>query len=311
MRSITLVSHARVPESSLSAQWRAQRGVTLVELMVGIAIGLLVIAVAMGALMVSRSVSGSVSDASDIQQQAAYAMRVFGTQMRQSGSVRLNLNPGAVTAAGLYKVKVAFESGVSLESSPALDSFDPRRDTVSGTETPDSLRAGYQRYTEPMFMGAAEQALSRNCLGGPADASTDQRLESVFTLNTATNELRCDGNAEGPQPILRNVANFQVRYLVQDNATSPGVSTIRSVDASAVTNRGQVQAVEVCLVLYGREAIDLPAGSTYTDCDGVTQIDMSTLPVDTAAVKRRNRMHMAFRTVFQLRSQGLIGSVIF
>ena len=160
-------------------------------------------------------------------------------------------------------------------------------------------------------MGAAEQALSRNCLGGPADASTDQRLESVFTLNTATNELRCDGNAEGPQPILRNVANFQVRYLVQDNATSPGVSTIRSVDASAVTNWGQVQAVEVCLVLYGREAIDLPAGSTYTDCDGVTQIDMSTLPVDTAAVKRRNRMHMAFRTVFQLRSQGLIGSVIF
>ncbi|MFO1265272.1 MAG: prepilin-type N-terminal cleavage/methylation domain-containing protein, partial [Rhodoferax sp.] len=36
----------------------SQRGVTLIELMVGIAIGLLVIAVAMGALMVSRGVSG-------------------------------------------------------------------------------------------------------------------------------------------------------------------------------------------------------------------------------------------------------------
>ena len=47
---------------------RMQRGVTLIELMVGIAIGLLTIAVAMGALMVSRGVSGTVSDASEIQQ---------------------------------------------------------------------------------------------------------------------------------------------------------------------------------------------------------------------------------------------------
>ena len=69
-----------------------QSGVTLIELMVGIAIGLMVVAVAMGALMVSRSVSGTVSDASDIQQQAAYAMRVIGAQVRQAGSLRINLD---------------------------------------------------------------------------------------------------------------------------------------------------------------------------------------------------------------------------
>ena len=53
---------------------------TLVELLIGIAIGLLVVAVATGALMVSRGVTGSVSDASNIQQQAAYAMRLIGGQ---------------------------------------------------------------------------------------------------------------------------------------------------------------------------------------------------------------------------------------
>jgi type IV pilus assembly protein PilW len=72
----------------------AQRGVTLIELLVGIAIGLLVVAVAMGALMVSRGVSGTVSDASSIQQQAAFAMRTIGLQLRQAGSLRLNLDPG-------------------------------------------------------------------------------------------------------------------------------------------------------------------------------------------------------------------------
>ncbi|MBS0291029.1 MAG: prepilin-type N-terminal cleavage/methylation domain-containing protein, partial [Proteobacteria bacterium] len=69
-----------------------QRGVSLIELMVGVAIGLLVVAVAMGALMVSRGISGTVSDASSIQQQAAYAMRVVGLQMRQAGSLYLNPN---------------------------------------------------------------------------------------------------------------------------------------------------------------------------------------------------------------------------
>ena len=87
-----------------------QHGVTLIELMVGIAIGLLTIAVAMGALMVSRGVSGTVSDASSIQQQGAFAMRVIGLQLRQAGSLRLNLNPGIVTAAEPYLAPAVFET---------------------------------------------------------------------------------------------------------------------------------------------------------------------------------------------------------
>ena len=60
-----------------------QRGMSLIELMVGLAIGLLTISVALGALMVSRGVSGTVTDASQLQQQASYAFRVMGQQIRQ------------------------------------------------------------------------------------------------------------------------------------------------------------------------------------------------------------------------------------
>lgn len=282
---------------------RAQGGVTLIELMVGIVIGLLTIAVAMGALMVSRGVSGTVSDASVIQQQAAYAMRVIGMQLRQAGSLRLNLNPGNSTAAEPYLAAVAFETIIPPASGP-LESFDPAQNTINGTASPVSLTVGFRRYTEAVFTSSTEQSLSRNCLGGPEDAptTTDQRLESVFTLSGS--ELRCNGNGVGAQPIAQNVANFQVRYLLQDNTTSPGISTIKSVDASGVTNWAQVQAVEVCLVLHGSESIDMPAGSNYTDCDGTT-VDMSAL---TGA--RARRMHVPFRNTFQLRSQGLVGSVL-
>ncbi len=289
----------------------AQRGVTLIELMVGIAIGMLVVAVAMGALMVSRGVTGTVSDASGIQQQGAYAMRLFGQQLRQAGSLRLNRNPGTVVAAELYLAPVAFETKAT--SATPLYSFDATKSEqiISGTAAPVTLVVGYRRYTEPTFISATDVSPSRNCLGGPADSSNHERLESTFWVSSK-NELRCAGNpnpalASPPtdtdgQPVLQNVANFQVRYLVQNNTA--GNPTLSQVDASGVTNWAQVQAVEVCLVLYGAEAMDLPAGSNYTDCDG-TAVDMSTL----TGVRAR-RMHVPFRNVFQLRSQGLIGTVL-
>ena len=74
---------------------QTQRGVTLIELMVGITIGLLTVAVAMGALMIARGIWGTVSDAGTIRQQAAYAMGVIGLQLRQAGSLRLNVDPGS------------------------------------------------------------------------------------------------------------------------------------------------------------------------------------------------------------------------
>ena len=282
-------------------QVRHQHGVTLLELMVGIAIGLLVVAVAMGALMVSRGVSGTVSDASQIQQQAAYAMRVIGTQLRQAGALRVNLNYDAAVVAEPYQAKVAIETDAPATGGNA---FSPSTSpSIQGTAT--SMTVGYRRYKEPLHAKANEESQSRNCVGGPADNTgshkDDQLLESLFTFNASKNDLRCGGNGAASQPIVNNVANFQVRYLLQDNSVG-GDSKISTVAASSLasTDWPRVQGVEVCLVLYGNESMDLPSGSNYTDCDGSTQ-DMSTQTGD-----RARRMHMVFRNVFQLRSQGLI-----
>ncbi|NMM82095.1 prepilin-type N-terminal cleavage/methylation domain-containing protein [Acidovorax sp. SRB_14] len=285
---------------SVARRALTQRGVTLIELMVGIAIGLLTVAVAMGALMVSRSVSGTVSDASGIQQQASNAMRVIGLQLRQAGSLYLNLNSTNAASVNAPTAPVAFET--TAAASGTGNSFDPATHTLLGGNSPITLTVGYRRYKEAVYSAAAEQSLVRNCLGGPADTNNDQRVESIFQLNDS--ELRCNGNGAGYQPIVQNVANFQVRYLLQDN-TTPGDTKIQYVTADSVDNWGKVQAVEVCLVLYGVEPIDMPAGSTYTDCDGATNVDMAAL----TGVRAR-RMHIAFRNVYQLRSQGLIGTVL-
>ncbi|MGQ8878463.1 PilW family protein [Delftia sp. NA_296.1] len=280
-----------------------QQGFTLIELMVGIAIGLLVIAVSMAALMVSRSVSGTVSDASGIQQQSAYVMRIIGLQMRQAGSLYLNLDPGNLKTGYAYARGVAFET--TAEGGSGMN-FDPSTDTIQGTASPVTLSIGYRRYKEPVYTHAAEQALARNCLGGPDNDSSDARIDNVFQLNG--NQLQCSGNGDNAQTLAQNVSNFQIRYLAQNNKT-PGNPLIQYV-AAADTEKwnaqqwAMVQAVEVCLVVYGNEPIDVPSGSTYVDCDGKA-VDMTKL-----TGQRARRMHIAYRNVFQLRSQGLVGSVL-
>ena len=273
-----------------------QLGVTLIELLVGLSIGLLVIAVAMGALMVSRGVSGTVSDASNIQQQSAYLMRVIGLQLRQAGSLYLNPDPSGASTGFSAMVPVAFET-----VAPAIsggNDFDPITHTLGAPS--GGLSTGYRRYKESVYTAVTDQTIGRNCLGGPTDVATntDQRVESIFQLSGS--ELQCQGNGGIPQPIAQNVANFQVRYLVQNN-TNPTNLTVQYVAGAAVTDWLTVQAVEVCFVLYGAEAINMPTGgaSTYRDCDG-TAIDMTTL-----AGARNQRMHVTYRNVFQVRSQGL------
>jgi type IV pilus assembly protein PilW len=279
-------------------KYRRQAGVTLIELMVGIAIGLMVVAVALGALMVSRGVSGTVSDASNIQQQAAYAMRVIGAQIRQAGSLYINMTY-QTNNADPYLAQVAIET--SAPASGTYNAFEPSTDTIKGAS--DSMTIGYRRYKETVTNPAnpgQDESQSRNCIGGPANNSDDKRLESIFRYNPATATLSCSGNdpAASPQPIIQNVANFEVHYLLQDNSTQ-GDSKVKRVLAAGVgADWNKVQGIEVCLVLYGNEAIDLPSGSKYPDCDG----ELKDIP---QTGERARRMHMVFRNVFQLRSQGL------
>ena len=256
-----------------------QAGLTLIELMIGLAVGLLVVAVATVSLLGSRSVTGAVSDISGIQQQAAYVMRTFGTQLRQAGSLYLDLGldadgEGEITSATAFQLRGNSEQAIT---------------EAEGT---GAITIQYTGYEEPTFANAGP--ISRNCLGAPGSipAGTTTSIESIFTLNGT--DLRCND-----QPIAQNVAAFQVRYLLQ--GTDQDDPTMLYTNSAGVADWNRVQGVEVCLVLFGTERIDVPAGGvSYTGCDG-NAVDITALTGN-----RTNRMHYVFRNVFQLRSQGLI-----
>lgn len=289
-----------------------QRGVTLMELMVGLTVGLLVIAVAMGGLMLSRGLSGTVSDASSIQQQGAYAMRQIGMQLRQAGSLYLNPDPAEAGVNDVFN-PVVFETDAKSPDG-GLD-FEQSETFVAADDA--SFSTAYRRYQDNVFISDNPFTISRNCLGGPSDPSPpdpsdppgstppfDAIVQSNFALSGTT--ITCSGNGATAQPFIQNVAQFEMSYLLQERDGPGASSTIKYVKASDFDGETDpkwrsVQGVQVCLVLYGIEPVGMPAGSSYTDCDG-TSVDMTTL-----GPERKNRMHVLFRNVFQLRSQGLIG----
>ena len=284
---------------------RQQYGVTLLELMIGLAIGLLVVAVAMGALMLSRGISGSVSDASGIQQQGAYTLRVIGQQLRQAGSLYLNPDPKNNASTDPLSA-VVFETKANAHDGG--NSFD-QTDTISGNAS--TLTTGFRRYADRVFLTDninSVDVLARNCVGAPAykknaTVNADERVESIFAFDSTKGSLQCGGNGVAAQPITQNVAQFQITYLAQTAANGSMQYRKGSDMPTASTDPAwrSVQGVQICLVLYGNESISMPAGSSYTDCDGKA-VDITTL----TDIKRKNRMHLLFRNTFQLRSQGLL-----
>jgi len=266
-----------------------QNGLTLVELMVGIAIGLLVVAVAMGALMASRGISGTVSDATSLQQQASYAFRVIGLQIKQAGSLELSLNP-TIAGASVDDTNAAMEPVAFDPPDPTgvRPSFDRSASTIAGSDSPVDFTVGYQNYTEITTGSATVPAsLLRDCLGQNSGAAV---LSSKFELDSTAHELKCTGaTAAGAQAIIGNVTDFKIRYAVQ----APGTTTMQYEDsAAAISNWGNVYAVEVCLELTGSENTPTASG-TYKNCSGT----------DTSY---GDRLKMVFHNTYQIRSQSQV-----
>ena len=228
----------------LTPRWRrrrvAQRGTTLVELMIGIAVGLMVLATALGSLTVSRAASAVVGDLGQLQSQAAFALRIIGQQVRQAGSVE----PARDPVTRLY----AFADTDSDAASGTV--------VVTGT---DGGTPGFDTLTVSREDAPQTDRVRLDCLA--ESVRTDNRIESSFFVSNG--ELRCR-TADKNQPLIGGVTDFQVRYRVRQ--ADGGTQRLTATQVAAATRWPAVHAVEVCLELQGNEG-GMPSGSTR-DCEG-------------------------------------------
>lgn len=266
-----------------------QRGISLIEILVGLTIGLLIVGIALGGVQISRQLAGTTSEAARLQQQAAFALRVIGAQVRQAGGLQLDLAFNhTAPATGFLTIDPADPVAFN-------NSFDRRSGALSSS-TAQPLQVGYAQYAERLSSSTTSPASQlRDCLGGnPSGSAVTSTFSLSIPANAVTGDLRCRGSSNAVvQPITSDVADFQVQWLRQQVVA--GQPMLQRVDATtAATDWSQIYGVEVCIEMAGSERIDT-TGSTYRPCGwtaGAREAD------------RGNRLRLVYRSTFQLRTQG-------
>lgn len=245
-----------------------QRGASLIELMVGITIGLMVVLAAIGTIVLTRSSSVTVADSSQMIYQGNNAMRLLGLNLRQAGAIELvSVDPASPAVEQLFLFSNDFTGSV-----------------VQGAEggvTADTLVMGQERRTG--------NTVIRDCLGA---STTAARIQSTFSV-VGTN-LRCLGSGNVlDQPVADNVEDFQVFYWMQTGAgTALSQQRMNATQVAAAGAWNNIVAVDVCLQLRGDQTgHPVVAGSTFVNCQGTNTV-------------RDGRLHQVFRSTFKLRNQG-------
>jgi type IV pilus assembly protein PilW len=246
---------------------RRQQGVLLVELLIGLTIGMLVATAAIGTLALSRNAASTATELGQLHQQGVHALRMMGRYVRQAGALDIRANAAtggfaqASDFAGLGPQGAAVAGQEGRDGRP--DEFSVRQQTASGLSSATQL----------------------DCQGGLAKTA---HTDSTFLVADAN--LRCRALKDA-QPITDGVADFQVRYRV---ATAAGMQSMDADQVDAASGWSAVSAIEVCLHLQG-DAASHPRSGSHATCqrDGAGRY---------ARASQDGRLHVVMRRVFDLRT---------
>ena len=293
---------------------RHQQGLTLIELMIAMALGMGVVLAAVALMQASRSTYLSVADSAQIQENGRYALDLIARSVRQANYVPQD-NPAFLRndLGGLEPGVFGIDNARVSEHSTGLSSPSANRDAHGS----DLLAI--------RFFGSGPRNQPDNdmlnCAGfavpGPNGAASlsdleEARGQSIFYVtpdSTGEPELRCKYLArEGgwsAAAIVRGIESFQVLYGLRNVHGSGG--GLDYVNATRVGARWrEVAAVRIALLARGERNVrddGAPVvhrlfGAGYQDSRDVgTVIDETSLPAPL-----QQRMRKLFQTTVWLRN---------
>lgn len=293
---------------------RHQQGLTLIELMIAMALGMGVVLAAVALMQAARTTYLSVADSAQVQENGRYALDLIARTVRQANYVPRD-NPTFLRndLGGLKPGVEGLDNARVGEHSTGLSSPSPNRDAHGS----DLLAI--------RFFGSGPRNQPDNdmlnCAGfavpGPNGATTlsdleDARGQSIFYVSldgTGEPELRCkyltrDGGWSAAA-IVRGVESFQVLYGVRNVNNTDG--DLDYMSATRINKRWRdVAAVRIALLARGeRNVRDGGAavvhrlfGAAYQDGgDAGAMVDETKL---TPALQQRIRK--VFQTTIWLRN---------
>ncbi|WP_374601099.1 PilW family protein [Niveibacterium sp.] len=241
-----------------------QAGVSLIELMISLVIGMLVILAAVQLFSANKSGSIALDDSARIQENARAALDVMARHIRMAGYHPLE------SAANFPNT-----SGVCVNSvQQAICGRNPDDGTFPNKS--DEIRVRFWGTSVPV--GGAADGETRDCAGNALSATdiVEERFR-VQNVNrnpgdatTATPTIVCAilngaaaitaGSPETVVPLVFGVDTMQVLYA-EDTDSDRVANRWRSADL--VTNFANVYALQIGLVLRGEGRANAAAARTY------------------------------------------------
>ena len=304
-----------------------QRGLTLIELMVSVTLGLLLSGAVTALYLATRQTSRQGEALTQMDANAQIVMDLIGRDIQMAAYYPAPLPRDTSTAAaherGTYfnnvtSTPAAYNDGLyGCEASK----FNPSTQlcaTSTGATAADSLVISY--FTDDNFGSGSRLGLQNDCLGQAVDTSAttynqSRRTDGLpvqivnhYALVTqslsldgntiSTKALACQGNGKPTGAyvaIASGIEDLQLSYGVAETAGS--LSPSRFYNATDVgTKWPQVTAVKVCVLVRSIEAVRLndkggSSARTYVDCQGNTK----TLANTNRALFRRYEQVFAVR----------------
>ena len=195
-----------------------QKGNTLAELLIGMALGLLVIVAATAAYGTSQQTWHAMAAADAVHANASVALRNIREQAHIAGAAYLKENNN--------------NGNFAVEISPNEDAGQSALVGVNGNKSVESLTLGHWHALDAI-----------DCQGNTGSTHTSVRND--YKLNT-NKELSCkDLNLSNStyQALAEGIEDFQLRYA----EANPSSQTLQWKTANQVTDMAQVLAIEVCL----------------------------------------------------------------
>ena len=224
----------------------AQHGYTLPELLIGLSLGLLVIAAATASYTTSAHTWRAMAAADAMHANARVALR--------------NIREQALMAGAVYLLPSSNADHFSVEVTPTEDVGQAALAGINGS-----------KYVESLTLGHWHALDATDCQGNTHSSHTSVRND--YKLNT-NKELSCkDLNLVGStyQALAEGVEDFQLRYA----QANPNTQTIQWKAADQVSDMAQVLAIEVCVQVASVAVVhNIQPNASEVGCQG------EALPVD-------------------------------
>jgi type IV pilus assembly protein PilW len=281
-----------------------QRGVSLIELMVGLTIGLLLAVIASATYLYSKQNFNTTSETAQAEENGRFALNLLARHIQNAGFVMID--PASSNPQGAKDDRIS-GCDFGYTDTSQTPNFTCLTSTPVGQLPSSSFKTIFETDVPATSGGNFEGA---DCIGNQAQpvvvagvTKTYQVTSYFFISSTVTRteygtttmgQLSClpgnltNGAAQLSQPLIPGIVQMDVNYIT---GTDPNTAKTLA-NAAAVTaanNWAQVSAVELC-VLSKTNLQQSDLARSYTDCRG------------NAIVSEPNAIYRTFRTRVNLRN---------